>query len=53
MTNINCSSNCIYQKDGKCNFENIFEKQIALHKPANLDCAYFVNKNEQEDSIQH
>lgn len=23
MTNINCSSECIYQKDGKCNLENV------------------------------
>lgn len=23
LTNINCSANCLYQKDGKCSFENI------------------------------
>ena len=37
MTNINCSANCIYQKDGKCSFENICAKPITL----GTDCAYF------------
>ncbi|MBR6504303.1 MAG: hydroxymyristoyl-ACP dehydratase [Clostridia bacterium] len=41
MTNINCSSNCIYQKDGKCTLEYI-TNNIAK---SNSDCAYFLNKN--------
>jgi len=40
LTNINCTSNCIYQKDGKCNYELISESQIS----STLDCAYFVKK---------
>ena len=41
MTNINCSSNCNYQKDGKCMLENVFETLITPTK----DCAYFKNGN--------
>ena len=37
MTNINCSANCIYQKDGKCSFENIYAKPLTLGS----DCAYY------------
>ena len=37
LTNINCSANCIYQKDGKCSYENIFAKTLTV----GADCAYF------------
>lgn len=37
LTNINCSENCIYQKDGKCSFENIGHQKIT----PNGDCAYY------------
>ena len=40
MTNINCSSNCIYQKDGKCTFDNIISKELT----SNDNCAYFTEK---------
>lgn len=43
MTTINCSENCIYQKDGKCSFENICMQTIH----ANSNCAYFVGNNEK------
>jgi hypothetical protein len=43
LTNINCSSNCIYQKDGKCYFENISTTRVT---PSN-DCAYFISKNQK------
>lgn len=38
MTNINCSEKCIYQKEGKCSFENVCAQKIN----ANNKCAYFV-----------
>ncbi|MBS5857257.1 MAG: hydroxymyristoyl-ACP dehydratase [Clostridia bacterium] len=41
MTNINCSLNCIYQKDGKCNYNLIIPSNISSH----FDCAYFIEKN--------
>jgi hypothetical protein len=41
LTNINCSENCKYQKDGNCSFENINQKKITSH----TDCAYFTPKN--------
>lgn len=37
MTNINCSSSCLYQKDGKCTLDNINMKGITPTK----DCVYF------------
>ncbi|MGN1269476.1 MAG: hypothetical protein ACI4UU_01215 [Clostridia bacterium] len=39
MTNINCSEKCIYQKDGKCSFENVCIQKVN----ANNNCAYFVD----------
>ena len=41
LTNINCSENCIYQKDGKCSFENINQQKITYY----TDCAYFTAKH--------
>jgi len=41
MTNINCSANCIYQKDGKCSYEDTHAKFLTLGS----DCAYFSPKN--------
>jgi len=38
LTNINCSANCVYQKDGKCSFENV--SSIPTSSVSN--CAYFV-----------
>lgn len=40
LTNINCSANCIYQKEGKCTLENISAKAISF----NSNCAYFYEK---------
>lgn len=42
LTNINCLADCVYQKDGKCCFENIATKPVT---PAS-NCAYFVQKKE-------
>ena len=40
LTNINCSSDCVYQKDGKCCFENISKQQVT----PNNNCAYYLSK---------
>ena len=37
MTNINCSSDCKYQKDGKCALENVAKVPITPAK----NCVYF------------
>ncbi|MBO5004754.1 MAG: hypothetical protein J6D03_05845 [Clostridia bacterium] len=41
MTNINCSSDCIYQKDGKCSYENIVTKKAT----PSFDCTYYLSKS--------
>ena len=38
MTNINCSSNCVYQKDGKCCLENVSSQSFT----PNENCAYYL-----------
>jgi len=40
LTNINCSTNCVYQEEGKCTFENINMKKIT----PDSNCAYFSKK---------
>ncbi|MFR8103636.1 MAG: hydroxymyristoyl-ACP dehydratase [Clostridia bacterium] len=44
MTNINCSANCVYQKDGKCSLEQIASQKVTL----NNECAYFLERKEEE-----
>ena len=44
LTNINCSSNCIYQKEGKCCYSKVFSSYIS----ANSDCAYFSPNNKKK-----
>ena len=41
LTNINCLENCIYQKDGKCSFENICNQKVNTEH----SCAYFIEIN--------
>lgn len=43
MTNINCTSNCIYQKDGKCQLDNVTTVSSTL----NNSCVYFTDKSEK------
>lgn len=38
MTNINCSSSCIYQKEGKCCLEKV---SAAMLQSSNENCVYF------------
>ena len=40
LTNINCTENCIYQKDGKCSYENTSAKTVTFSS----NCAYFSPK---------
>ena len=40
VTNINCSSSCLYQKDGKCTLENV---SIKTPTPT-ADCIYYTSK---------
>lgn len=39
MTTINCTSDCVYQKDGKCCFENISNQKVT----PNSNCAYYLS----------
>ncbi|HJJ06352.1 MAG: hypothetical protein U0O04_01655 [Clostridia bacterium] len=48
MTNINCSSDCVYQKDGKCCYENILAKKIT----PSADCAYYLSKKVQFERVK-
>lgn len=42
MTNINCSSNCIYQKDGKCLYNFVHPCDLT----SSSECAYFKSNNQ-------
>ncbi|MPW24923.1 hypothetical protein GC105_03845 [Alkalibaculum sp. M08DMB] len=44
MTTINCISNCIYQKNGKCALQNV----QSLTSSAIGDCAYFTSNVTKE-----
>ncbi len=44
MTNINCTSNCIYQKDGKCQLDNVTVVSNTLDR----SCVYFINRKEKD-----
>lgn len=48
LTNINCSSNCVYQKEGKCCFENIEMKKVT----PNSKCAYYLSVNQKETTAK-
>ena len=41
LTNINCSSDCVYQKDGKCSYDIISNIIIC----SNSECAYYKSPN--------
>jgi|GEM_PF-765798 len=40
MTTINCSSNCIHQKDGKCMLNNTIISSVSFTS----DCVFFQEK---------
>lgn len=50
MTNINCTENCIYQYDGKCNL-NYIGPINSSNNPTN--CAYFVEKKKDISKSQN
>lgn len=41
LTNINCTVNCIYQRDGKCTYNIVSMSQIS----SKSECAYFIPYN--------
>ena len=47
LTNINCSLNCIYQKDGKCSYSSI----TPIIFSTTSECTYFVDKSEKKNSM--
>ena len=44
LTNINCSLNCIYQKDGQCSYSKIEYSDTI----SNSECAYFVSASNED-----
>ena len=44
LTNINCSSPCVYQKEGKCLLENVSPCKMTPFP----NCAYFVEAKKEE-----
>lgn len=47
MTNINCSKNCIYQKDGKCSYDNVLLR-ASCSSEANDGCLYQLTAEQAE-----
>ncbi|MDP4180795.1 MAG: hydroxymyristoyl-ACP dehydratase [Bacillota bacterium] len=47
MTTINCSLNCIYQVEGRCNLDNIVMVSIS----SNPECIYFQEKKSKLNSV--
>ncbi|MCX7714201.1 MAG: hydroxymyristoyl-ACP dehydratase [Clostridia bacterium] len=48
MTNINCSSNCIYQKNGNCSLDSV--KSCVLCSDGN--CIYYTQKEEDSKATK-
>lgn len=48
MTNINCSSDCIYQKDGKCNLENVAVATVF----GDDKCVYYTSSPVKNNNIK-
>lgn len=44
LTNINCSLDCIYQKEGKCSYSKIG----LSNSISNSECAYFIAKGKKD-----
>ena len=44
LTNINCSLNCIYQKDGQCSYSKIEYSDTI----SNSECAYFISASNED-----
>lgn len=46
MTNINCSSDCVYQKDGKCTLESV--TAMAVISDDDNACAYYAKEQSKK-----
>lgn len=46
MTNINCSSDCVYQKDGKCTLERV--TAMAVISGDDNACAYYAKEQSEK-----
>ncbi|GMQ56875.1 hypothetical protein AN1V17_12690 [Vallitalea sediminicola] len=47
---INCTHNCIYQIEGKCNLSvSVTLNNISNNKNVNIDCPYYISKEEDID----
>ncbi len=47
MTNINCTSKCIYQKEGKCQLDNV----TTVSNTLNQSCIYFSDKQKTKTEV--
>ena len=47
LTNINCSSPCVYQKEGKCLLENVSPCKMTPSQ----NCAYFVEAKKKKNDF--
>jgi len=48
VTTINCSSNCVYQVDGTCCFEQISTQKVT----PNSNCAYYLSTKQTEATLE-
>ena len=48
MTTINCSSNCIHQKDGKCFLDNVTMNSALI----TTDCIFYEEDPKKEKRIE-
>ncbi len=44
MTNINCTNDCVYQKDGKCALDSVNAANLTFH----TECIYYTPKQESK-----
>ncbi|MFZ7119358.1 MAG: hydroxymyristoyl-ACP dehydratase [Eubacteriaceae bacterium] len=49
MNTINCVSNCLYQKNGKCTLHNV----QSITSSASEDCAYFTLAEETDKETKN
>lgn len=48
MTNINCSANCVHEKNGKCTLNHVSITQSVMGH--GTDCAYFSPREKSSDA---
>lgn len=47
LANINCTHDCIYQKNGMCECDNISNKILSSEK----DCVYYQKNTEKKEKV--